>query len=56
MRDNVNWRADAQRLREPEPDLPTSGVVPGQELFQIEDDSGAVLARISVNGAEFWLG
>jgi PhnB protein len=25
------------------------------ELFRIEDDSGAVVARLSVSGAEFWL-
>ena len=26
-----------------------------QELFRIDDDSGAVVARLSVRGAEFWL-
>jgi PhnB protein len=26
-----------------------------QELFRIDDDSGAVVARLSVGGAEFWL-
>jgi PhnB protein len=26
-----------------------------EELFRIDDDSGAVVARLSVGGAEFWL-
>jgi PhnB protein len=26
-----------------------------QELFRIDDDSGAVIARLSVCGAEFWV-
>lgn len=26
-----------------------------QELFRIDDDSGAVVARLSVSGAEFWV-
>ncbi len=26
-----------------------------QELFRVDDDSGAVVARLSVSGAEFWL-
>lgn len=26
-----------------------------QELFRIDDDSGAVVAQLSVSGAEFWL-
>jgi PhnB protein len=26
-----------------------------QELFRIDNDSGAVVARLSVSGAEFWL-
>jgi len=26
-----------------------------EELFRIEDDSGDVVARLSVSGAEFWL-
>lgn len=26
-----------------------------QELFRLEDNSGAVVARLSVGGAEFWL-
>jgi len=26
-----------------------------QELFRIDDDSGAVIARLSVSGAEFWV-
>src|SRR5688572_17332507 len=25
------------------------------ELFRVEDDKGEVVARLSVNGAEFWL-
>ena len=26
-----------------------------RELFRIDDESGAVVARLSVNGAEFWV-
>ena len=26
-----------------------------QELFRIDDDAGAIVAQLSVSGAEFWL-
>lgn len=26
------------------------------ELFRLDDDDGGVIARLSVNGAEFWVG
>lgn len=31
------------------------GAFGAEELFRVEDDKGEVVARLSVNGAEFWI-